>query len=224
VTLSTTFSPGPSKGPVCPSSSQAPTITVTGNTNLTADTTKVEKPGADGALTIAVDDDVTGIGLSFSCTTANGAIVDSGSLATGNITSGTVTRTLKSYRFLVGATPVTCTVTDCNGNSASAAVTVTVSDRTPPVINLEEGTNYTCEATSAAGCVFEYPIPTAADNVDGFVTASCAPATKVWAINSAANPVHTVNCAVRDSAGNEAAATFTIQVRACRDKAAHGAA
>jgi hypothetical protein len=208
------FVPGPAQGPVCPSSSRGPTITVTGNTNLTAESAKVDNPGANGVLTVSVDDDVTGTGLSFSCTTVNGAIVDSGSLATGNITSGTVTRTLKSYRFPVGSTPVTCTATDCNGNNASASVTVTVSDRTPPVINLAEGTSYTFEATNIDGYRFDYTTPSASDNTDQSVkTASCAPPPGTFAINTE-TPFHTVVCTVKDYAGNTAIATFTVKVRA----------
>jgi hypothetical protein len=207
---------GPPKGPVCPTTSTVPKVTVTGPASLNADATRTKgiSPGASSELTITVEDDVTGIGLSYACTTASGTSVGSGSLATGAITSGVVSNTLTN-RFPVGATIITCTATDCNGQTqTSAPITVTVSDQTKPTINLAEGTTYTFEATSAAGYRFEYTVPSATDNVDDPVTAVCDPTPPgwVWAINDAGR-VHTVACNATDSANNVATATFTIKVR-----------
>lgn len=68
--------------------------------------------------------------------------------------------------FPIGTTTVVSTATDAHGNAASTTFTVTVCDRTPPVVSCPA--NIPCvEATSPAGAVVTYPSVTATDIVDG---------------------------------------------------------
>src|SRR5205814_2102035 len=67
--------------------------------------------------------------------------------------------------FALGTTSVSCTAKDAANNTALSAFTVTVSDTTAPVIAAREPV--TAAATSAAGAVVTYVVPTATDAVDG---------------------------------------------------------
>jgi hypothetical protein len=110
--------------------------------------------------------------------------------------------------FPIGATTVTCTAEDKAGK-ASASFTVTVTDRTPPVIGGVPGETE-AEATSSDGAAVTYTNPTATDIVDGKVPVSCAPP------SGSTFPVGTtaVKCTVKDKAGNQATASFNVKVHA----------
>jgi hypothetical protein len=203
--------------PVCSdTNARAPTIKVSGNTSLLADDTydSVNGPGAWNVLTLVVDDDVTGIGLSYTCT-INGASISQGSLATGKYVPASVTKVLDRYRFPVGSTTVTCTVTDCKNNKASGDIVVTVVDTVPPRPSPVQ--SWVFNATSLLGYSFMYALPSATDNVQQFLNNPvCTPGNRtMWAINDATNPVHTVRCVFTDQAGNTAETSFTIKVCSC---------
>ena len=76
--------------------------------------------------------------------------------------------------FPLGTTTVTCTAIDSSGNrAATATFTITVSDKSAPV--LAGLASRTAEATSSAGAVVTFAV-TASDNVDPSPTVSCSPA------------------------------------------------
>ncbi len=83
-----------------------------------------------------------------------------------------------------------------------------VRDTTPPVIS---GTpaNIVSEATSSAGAVVTYTLPTAVDAVDGAVPISCSSASgSMFPLGST-----TVTCQASDKAGNKATSSFTVSVK-----------
>ncbi len=111
--------------------------------------------------------------------------------------------------FALGATPVNCSVKDVAGNTASASFTVTVADQTPPVLT-GVPVAFTQAATGLTGAVVTYTAPTATDSISGVSVAgvSCLPTSGVtFAIGATS-----VNCSVKDVAGNTASASFTVTV------------
>ena len=109
--------------------------------------------------------------------------------------------------FAIGTTPVTCTATDASDNSASASFTVTVQDKTPPVITVPA--TITVQATSAAGAVVAYsPLPSATDLVAGNVGVTCSKLSgSTFAVGST-----TVTCSATDGKANTATKSFTVTV------------
>ncbi|MCQ6281037.1 HYR domain-containing protein [Bacillus sp. EB600] len=114
--------------------------------------------------------------------------------------------------FPVGATTVTCTVTDPCGGSASCTFTVTVNDTEPPAI--------TCPADITVfndpgrnGAFVNFPEPTVSDNCPG-VTAVCTPASGSFFPPGTT----TVTCTATDAAGNTSTCSFnvTVTVDPCR--------
>jgi hypothetical protein len=108
--------------------------------------------------------------------------------------------------FALGTTTVNCSATDNAGNTASSSFSVTVQDTTPPSISAHAEVN--AIATSAAGAVVNYTLPTATDLVDGSVAVTCLPASgSTFAIGST-----TVNCSATDSHGNTGTSSFNVVV------------
>ena len=113
-----------------------------------------------------------------------------------------------SSTFALGTTTVTCTATDASGNHATASFTITVADKTPPV--LAGLSNRSAEATSSAGAVVTFAV-TATDNVDPSPSVSCSPA------SGATFPLGTtkVSCTASDHANpanTSAAQSFNVTV------------
>jgi hypothetical protein len=107
--------------------------------------------------------------------------------------------------FAVGVTTVTCSSTDVGGHKVTGTFTVTITDTTPPALNLPA--NLTVEASSAAGAVAAFTA-TASDFVDGNVTTTCVPASgSTFAIGTAQ-----VTCTATDKHNNTARGTFTVTV------------
>jgi hypothetical protein len=109
--------------------------------------------------------------------------------------------------FAIGASTVSCTATDRNGNIATGTFTVAVQDTSAPALTL---TDQVAEATGPAGAAVTFdPAPTAQDLIDGPITPTCTPST------GATLPigVSTVTCTATDAAGNTATGTFTVTVR-----------
>ena len=108
--------------------------------------------------------------------------------------------------FPLGATTVTCTITDSAGSQAGGSFVVTVRDTTPPVLALPQ--KVMAIATSGAGAVVTYSA-TAADLVDGAFAPACSPA------SGTTYPLGTtsVTCTATDAHGNTSRAGFTISVK-----------
>jgi Mg-chelatase subunit ChlD len=128
------------------------------------------------------------------------------------VPSGTDAGFVETLSLAAGATQgstLHCTVDFLlNGAPAGDAfiqhVTITVNDRTPPVVTVDDKT---VEATSPAGAVVTYPA-TAVDNVDGPLTPTCVPPSGgTFALGAT-----TVTCTAKDAAGNVGSDTATIRV------------
>jgi len=79
-------------------------------------------------------------------------------------------------------------------------------DTTPPVISAHS--DEYADATSAAGAVVSYTLPTATDAVDGSLPVNCVPASgSTFAIGDT-----TVTCTATDSSTNTATTTFVVHV------------
>jgi hypothetical protein len=109
-------------------------------------------------------------------------------------------------QFALGNTPVSCSATDAHGNKGSNGFAVHVVDTTAPTIAFHE--DVTAIATSGAGALVTYTVPTASDLVDGSVTVTCSPASGTqFAVGS-----RTVTCSATDSHGNTATSNFKVIV------------
>lgn len=105
----------------------------------------------------------------------------------------------------IGQTTVSCTAEDSRHNSATQPFTVTVRDTTAPALTLSGPIN--ANAGNAAGAVVTYTV-SASDTVDGSVPVVCAPASgSTFPIGTT-----TVDCSVKDTAGNTALGSFTVTV------------
>jgi uncharacterized repeat protein (TIGR01451 family) len=107
--------------------------------------------------------------------------------------------------FARGTTPVTCTATDTNGNTASCTFSVTVNDTQAPAIACPA--NLTVPADPGqCSAVVNYPV-SASDNCPG-VTVVCSPAA------GSSFPVGTtaVVCTAADASGNSSQCGFTVTV------------
>jgi hypothetical protein len=83
-----------------------------------------------------------------------------------------------------------------------------VCDHTPPVITNTPANIPCVEATSPSGAVVTYTNPSATDIVDTSVVVICVKASgSTFAVG-----VNTVICTARDSHGNSATSSFTIEV------------
>ena len=99
--------------------------------------------------------------------------------------------------FPLGATVVTFSATDSDGNSSTAPATVTVADQAAPVITLLGLASITLNV----GDLFTDPGATAADNVDGNLTPSIVTG---GSVNTAAVGLYTLTYNVSDAVGNPA--------------------
>ena len=103
--------------------------------------------------------------------------------------------------------PVTMTATDSFGNTSTATFTVFVHDSTPPVFTSISG-NLTIEATSAAGAVVNYALPTATDALAPPIFTYSKASGSTFAIGTT-----TVKVTAIDIVGNTTTKTFTVTVR-----------
>ena len=161
------------------SDTTAPTLAVPGDQTVEA----TDPGGATVTYTATASDLVAGA-ISPSCNPASGAT------------------------FPLGATTVTCSANDGHGNTAQASFTVTVVDRTAPVLS-SIPSNRTVEANGPGGSVVNFTTPTATDSLDGpiaFVT--CAPSSgSTFPLGTT-----TVTCSATDAHGNAGTATFSVSV------------
>ena len=108
--------------------------------------------------------------------------------------------------FPLGTTTVTATARDAAGNVGTASFTVTVVDTTAPAI--APAANVTAEATSAAGAVVNYVVPSASDAVS-------TPSVVAAPASGSTFPLGTTTVTVfaTDAAGNASNSSFTVTVQ-----------
>jgi hypothetical protein len=145
-------------------------------------------------------------------TSAAGAVVSYIHPTANDIVDGPVTVTCvlpAGSTFPIGTSIVVCTAIDAHGNSADSSFTVEVCDRTPPTISGTPANIPCVEATSPAGAVVTYAVPSGYDVVDGVVIVTCVAASgSTFAIG-----LTTVTCSSTDAHGNTATTSFTVLVR-----------
>jgi hypothetical protein len=107
--------------------------------------------------------------------------------------------------FAIGTTTVNCSAMDAHGNKATGSFTVTVVDKTPPVVTVPA--NITAEATGAIGAAVTFSA-SASDVVDGAVATTCTPASgSTFGLTTT-----TVTCSATDAHGNTGSGSFTVKV------------
>ena len=190
-----------------------------------ADNIQIEGSGdvsAEPGSTVVIAWKIHESGGDPSCSAENGAPVVVSVSPSGPVSASASTLTFttcgssQSVTFTVAADaapgdyPVTVSASDADepiGGDGSATIHVPEPppppDTTPPVVTPPADT--TLEATSSAGATFAFS-GTAVDNVDGSLSAPCAPTT--YPIGSTS-----VTCTATDTAGNSGSAQFTVTVQ-----------
>lgn len=107
--------------------------------------------------------------------------------------------------FSVGATPVTCNVSDASGNSASCSFTVTISDTQAPVITCPANIVTTTDPGQCSRAV-TYSV-SASDNCSGVSVVSTPPSGYSFPKGTT-----TVTSTATDSSGNTSSCSFTVTV------------
>jgi hypothetical protein len=107
----------------------------------------------------------------------------------------------------LGSTTVACAVEDSGGLTDTGSFVVTVVDTTAPDLTGLPG-DISVVATSAAGAVVTWPLPTATDAVDAAPVVSCLPASgSTFPIGTT-----TVGCSATDASGNATSSEFAVRV------------
>jgi subtilisin family serine protease len=109
--------------------------------------------------------------------------------------------------FPIGTTTVSCKAGDTHGNTSAASFTVTVADKSAPVVTVP--TDITTEATEVGGARVTFTV-SAADKVDGAITPTCQPASNSLFVVGTTQ----VTCTAKDRAGNTGTGTFNVTVTA----------
>ncbi len=107
----------------------------------------------------------------------------------------------------VGTNPVTCSVTDSGGLTATGGFNVTVIDTTDPVL-AGVPTDSEVITSDPTGTTLSYATPTATDVVDPSPDVTCTPATG----DHVGTGTTTVTCTATDASGNSASDTFDVTV------------
>lgn len=112
--------------------------------------------------------------------------------------------------FALGSTPVTLTVTDNSGLSASCTATVTALDTTAPTLTVPDSVVTGCAASNSAGMTFA---TSTSDNC-GAATLSCVDGAGQTVASGATFPIGstTVTCQATDSSGNRTTKSFSVDV------------
>lgn len=107
--------------------------------------------------------------------------------------------------YALGTTTVTCSATNSYGLISTKSFKITVTDTSPPVLNLPS--DQTVEATSPSGAVVNYTV-SANDKVDGPTAVTCdTPSGSTFPIGTT-----TVTCSATDSYGLTSTKSFKITV------------
>ncbi len=184
--------------------------TKTFNVNV-VDTTKpvtVIDSATDGNNHVLVSNEVTGsdsVSIAFSATDAVGVAssqCDIDGLGYSNCTSPKVYTNLAN-----GSHTVSVRSTDTSGNVESTAVFTWTVDTEAPVIASHDDVE--AEATSNAGAVVAYTLPSVTDNISTGLIALCTPASgSTFALGTTL-----ITCNATDAVGNSATATtFNVNI------------
>ena len=188
-----------------------------GSNTVTCTATDASSNSSQASLTITVTDTtkpvLVGMPSSFSteATSPAGTVVTytaPSATDNGDPSPSVTCAPASGSTFPLGATPVSCTAQDTNGNTSDpAGFTITVTDTTSPVL-VGLPASFSVEATSPSGAVATYTAPTATDNADPAPTVNCVPA------SGGTFPFGgtSVACTARDNRGNQAVGNFTITV------------
>jgi hypothetical protein len=188
-----------------------------GSNTVTCTATDASSNSSQASFTITVTDTtkpvLVGVPASFSVEATNpaGTVVNyTPPTATDNADPSPSVNCVPTSgsTYPLGATPVSCTAQDTNGNiSDPAGFTITVTDTTPPVL-VDLPSSFSVEATGPSGAVATYTAPTATDNADPTPTVNCVPA------SGGTFPFGgtSVACTARDNSGHQTVGNFTITV------------
>lgn len=89
----------------------------------------------------------------------------------------------------------------------TSTITIVIADTTPPVMSGVPA-NITAQATSSAGAVVSYALPTATDAIDGPRPVACAPPSG----STFPSATTAVTCTATDASGNTVNGSFTVTV------------
>jgi hypothetical protein len=200
-----------SVAPACTPASQ--TVFPLGRTAVTCTATDTRGNSATGTFNVVVTDTsaptvAVPSPITTEATSAAGAVVTYPAATATDDVDGNLTpvcQPASGSTFALGTTTVTCTATDQAGNTGSAPFTVTVLDRTAPVVTVPGPIQR--EATGPTGAAVTFTA-TASDTVSGALSPTCTPASgSTFAIGT-----KTVSCIATDAAGNTGSATFQVTV------------
>jgi uncharacterized protein YjbI with pentapeptide repeats len=124
-----------------------------------------------------------------------------------------------TYSFPAGTTPVSCAITDGNGNTTTATFDVTVNDITGPDFGTAlppSNIQGEIEATGPSGAIVDWAPVYAIDVVDGTddpITASCVSDTGLTSGSTFPMGSTEVICTATDSTGNSSSDSFWVTVR-----------
>lgn len=166
-------------------------------------------------FTITVQDTVAPVvtvpaGQTVEATSADGATASWSGVSAADTVDGPVDATCdkaSGAQFPLGSTQVTCSATDAAGNPGNNSFTITVQDKSAPVVTVPA--NITKEATGPSGATVSWTGVSAKDTVDGSVPATCSPVSgSTFAVDTT-----TVTCSATDKANNTGSNAFTVTVR-----------
>jgi len=182
-----------------------------GLTTVACTATDTHGNTANGTFTVTVIDTTPPVmtlpaNITAEATGPSGAAVTYAVSATDPDDAATVACTpISGTTFPIGLTPVTCTATDTNSNTASGTFTVKVVDTTPPVVTITAPS--LVEATGPSGAAVTYAA-TATDAVSGSLTPTCAPSSgSTFPLGTT-----TITCTATDTATNTGSASAAVVV------------
>ena len=141
----------------------------------------------------------------FDCTIAGASVYPDSQSVDGDLFSATF-----SYDFGVGTTPVSCNVTDGNGNTATVTFDVEVFDVTGPLITVpyQGGPSLEVEGSSVDG--------TASPDLESFVLVEDNVAVASLSCSAMSDPLqygpNPVSCTATDTSGNSTTEEFVVTV------------
>jgi hypothetical protein len=188
---------------------------IIGTTTVTCTATDLSGNAGSASFIVTVRDGTAPLltvpaDITVAATSLAGAVVTFSATANDDV-DGAINPTCtpaSGSTFPFGETIVTCTATDSSGNEGSASFTVTVRDRTAPLLTVPA--DITVAATGASGAVVTFSA-SATDLVDGSITPVCVPPSGSTFIIGTT----TVNCTATDNAGNSASSSFEVIVNKC---------